>query len=419
MKSHVQYLLMMSIALVLMTGCRPQAKIQSPVSTLTGILDISLPESAIAGDEIVMTVRSTSMPEEGTPITFLTMNGLGQRLYQAKFSAQVALFTLPVEDTRTAGLTTIIARSGQAYGEASLNIEPASPMSPLFLMVGPRTVVASYKKQNMAAVVANDTYGNAISSGNIALTALYPDGLTQNQSLPINHLVAWDWLDGTTSAGNIRLSASMGDASAPENNLDAVANSPEQFNITANPPTADADGRQLIMLRSDVLRDVYDNIVPDGTQVMFFIETPSGEKRLIPSYVIDGVARTPMQAPQTAGKFKIWALINGIKSKPLTISFTDINIAQNFKLEAKTDPSIGAIVLTAGPIAGSLGQLMPDGTQVRFSLTDPTGNRQWLSGETKNGYAQIEIRLLTLTAGNYTAEAIIGSKIETIAFNAH
>ncbi len=98
---------------------------------------------------------------------------------------------------------------------------------------------------------------------------------------------------------------------------------------------------------------------------------------------------------------------------------TGINIAKDFKLDAKTNPAIGAIILTAGPIAGSLGQLMPDGTQVRFSLTDPTGNRQWLSGETQNGYAQIEIRLLALTVGNYTAEAIIGSRTESIAFNAH
>ena len=413
------YWLLASLILLLATGCRSQPKPKTPVSNLTGTLDIQVPDSAVAGEAIVITVHSTSIPDEGTPITFLAMNGLGQRVYQSTFSAQIALFTVPVEDTQQAGLMTIMARSGQAYGETSLNVQPAKAVSPLFLVVGPRTVVANSRKQNMTAVVANDVYGNALLNGNIDLQVLFADGTFTKHTVAINHLVAWSWLDNTTASGKIRLSASMGDASAPENDLDAVAGSPQKFGITVDPPTADADGRQLIMLRSDAIRDVFGNIVPDGTQVMYVVQTPSGETRLIPTYIIDGVARTPLQAPQTAGSFKVWAIVEGIMSDTVTIPFTDQNVAKDFQLVTKTDATIGAIILTAGPVSGTLGQLMPDGTQVHFSLTDPVGNRQLLMAETKNGYAEVEIRLLALRAGNYTAEASIGSKNEKVAFNVH
>lgn len=419
MGHRTQYWLTLSLIIFLIAGCGSLDKPKTSLSNLSGSLDIQVPESAIAGNEIVITVRSTSIPEEGTPITFLTMNGLGQHLYQSTFSAQVASFTLPSEDTRQAGLMTVIARSGQAYGQTHLNVQPSAAVSPLFLVVGPRTVIANNRPQNMAVVVANDTYGNALSNGNFDLRVLFADGKLSKQSLAINNLVGWSWLDGTTKSGKIRLSASMGDASAPENNLDVVADSPEPFAITADPPTADADGRQLIMLRSDVIHDVHGNIVPDGIQVMYVIETPSGENRLIPTYIIDGIARTPIQAPQRAGEFKIWALIKGIKSKILTIQFTDQNVAEDFQLQAKTDATIEAIILTAGPVTGILGQLTPDGTQVDFSLTDPAGNRQLLMAQTLNGYAEVEIRLLTLRAGIYTAEASIGTKNEKITFNVH
>lgn len=414
-----KWVMRMMLTVTLISGCRPQAKVQNIISNLEGPLTITLPDSVVAGEEVVITVRSTSIPEEGTPITFLTTNGLEHHVYQSKFSAQVAQFTLPSEDTRSAGAMTIIARSGQAYGDVNFNIQPAPATSPIFLVAGPRTLVASYLQKNMAVIVANDAYGNAVGNGSVNLEILYADQSRTRQSLPINHLVAWSWIGGTTAAGTIRLSAQMGDASAPENNLDVVANSPQKFAISATPSSADADGKQLINLRTSLLRDTYNNVVQDGTQVLFVVQSPTGQNRIIPSNVIDGVAQTPLQAPRTAGRYSVWAFINGIKSEILVISFTDSGIAKGFKLQAVTKPADGAIILTAGPIAGSIGQLMPDGTQVRFSLTDPFGNRQWLVGQTISGYAEVEIRLLSLTVGNYVAEAIIGSESQTLAFNVH
>lgn len=408
---------MWGMALLLLIGCRPQAKQETPNSDLSGNLIIQAPEETIAGKEIVVTVRSISSSEDGTPVTLLTMNGLGQHIYQSVFEQQIASFTLAEADSSQAGFVTLTARSGSAWGEASLQILPAEAVSPLFLLVGPRTVVADNRQENMAVVVTNDAYGNALFDGTVALQVLFADGTLTKQSLPINHLVGWAWLDGTTTEGDIRLAASIDEASAPENNLVAVADSPESFTISANPDSADADGRQLITLRSDVIHDANGNVVPDGTLVTFIAETSAGEMRRIPTYVIDGIAQAPLQAPQTAGVFSVWALTTGVKSETLTIHFSDKNIARDFRLSASTDAALGAIILTAGPIAGTLGQLMPDGTQVNFSLTDPAGNRQWLVAETQNGYAEIDVRLLTLRAGIYTIEASIGSQRETLAFS--
>ncbi len=58
---------------------------------------------------------------------------------------------------------------------------------------------------------------------------------------------------------------------------------------------------------------------------------------------------------------------------------------------------------------GPLAQYIPDGTQVRFEITDPGGQTRILTDQSDAGYAEVELRLATLLPGSYSVVASVGS----------
>jgi hypothetical protein len=63
--------------------------------------------------------------------------------------------------------------------------------------------------------------------------------------------------------------------------------------------------------------------MPDGTLITFLVTTPAGELRL-PAQTIGGVAEVSLRAPGEPGVATARALILGVESAPLTITFRPV-----------------------------------------------------------------------------------------------
>jgi hypothetical protein len=372
-------------------------------------LAIDAPDSAQVGSAVEVTVIAPGTDNDAA-IHLIALGGAGTRVYQATAGNDRARFTLPADDTRHAGMLRLVASVGKQQTTAAVELLPGAPVGPLVPLVGPRSITANGKDRSMITVLLTDEHGNPTAEDTpVRIRALQPGGGFTSQTVRTAHLLAWAWLESGTRAGRTTVVVTAEDAYGPEATLLEVAGRPAPFTVTAIPATLPADGRQLVTLRTDTLRDRYGNILPDGMLVTFIVESPDGTRRSIPAQIIDGAAEAPLQAPRTPGRLTIWATLYGSESEPVSVTFTPGPAVDDIPLAAEIDTEAGTLLLEAGPLLGAQGQYVPDGTPVQFSLIDVDGQRQQMSGSAENGYASVMVRLAALAPGRYTVAGTVGS----------
>ncbi len=398
-------------------GCNRGSDPATPAVSLTGELPIEVPGIVRAGEDL--TIRVGPFDEaEGAVIELVMLGGLSTQLYQATVTDDYATFELGEAATRWSGHWTLIAHSGEAEGRASLRIDPAEPVSPMTVLVGPRSVPLDGESRAMVVALPEDSYGNPLltaQTGTLQIT--YPDGRVAEAILPVRNGVGRAWVPGGTVSGRINLGVGIAGAVGAETVLEAVAGLPNAIEVLANPAESLADGSTLIELRTQPMRDAFGNLLVDGSLVTFRVEIPGEEPRNLPAYTLDGVARVPLQAPGRAAIAEVRASVYTITSEPIEVNFINSVIAEGFTLRAIVLPEESAILLVTSPIQDQRGQLVRDGTLVDFTLQDSRGRLQQLQGVTTGGRATVEIRMLTLQVGDYMASATIGDAYASTTFS--
>ena len=394
-------------AVFFLCACTPKAA--ATPAPLSGNIPISAPASAQVGDSFSIDIGPLAVPD-GTTINLVVLTSYGPQVYQPVTQAGLAHLTFSAQDTQQSGLVTLVATSGNARGTAEVNLLPGGPVDPVTPLIGGRAIIADGGHWSMVLGVPFDAFGNPVADGTpIDIRALHPGGHLEEKLVKVNHALGWTRLYSGTQAGRTIISIVAGNAHGPEGDLNEVAGWPVNLSITAPQNQLTADGRQLISLRTSILRDKYDNVIPDGTLVTFLVESTQGGRRIIPAFTIGGVAEAPLQAATQPEVLNVWATIYGVESPHLQIGFTPGPSVGTFPVNATIDASNRAIILQAGPILGPLGQYIPDGSTVLFRLKDQTGQYQWLSGISKDGHARVELRLAALIAGDYPIDAWAGS----------
>ena len=385
------------------------ARRPAPSPTVSGSLPLTAPAQALVGRPIRVSVGPVTNAD-GTPVTLLAVGSYGPRVYRTMIHDGVASFDLPAEDTRYAGTVRLTAVAGAARGEGRINLTPGPPVAPITPLVGPRSITADGQQSTMVIIVPFDDYGNPIAEGTpIQVRARHADGILEEDSLVTGHLLAWQRLLSHTRAGKTLISASVGDERGPEAEVLEVAGWPEPFGVSVVGEPGAADGRQTVLLRTSVLKDRFGNVLSDGTRVTFLVEGPNAQRRSAPTYTIGGVAEVPLQAPSEPGTVAIAAVVHDVASDTIQVAFTPGPAVGDIPVTVEKTADYRGLILRAGPLLGALAQYAPDGTPVEFRLTDPTGNREVVSGVTQNGFAQVELRPSALRVGSYTVDVRAGA----------
>lgn len=390
---------------------------QAQPPAITGTLPVDAPAAAQVGEEVLVSVGPVDVPD-GTQVHLTAVGSYGPHVYRTTFYDGIAHFMLPAEDTRASGIVTLIASAGQARGQTGLTLLPGPPVEPVTPLVGARSIVADGEHWSMAVVVPFDAYGNPVAEGTpVRLRALHPGGVQEEREATIRHLLAWIRVYSTRRAGRTSITAQTRMAHGPEAILLEIAGWPVPFHLSSEAEAVPADGQQLVIVRTDTIRDRYGNVVPDGTLITLVAETPEGKRRVIPAYTLHGVAEVPLQAPRQPGILKIWGTVYGVESEPLELVFTPGPAIGVFPLHVSVDAEEKSVRLDAGPMLGALEQYVPDGTRVLFHLIQADGQSLWLTSVADDGHAYAELRVAELSPGTYTAEAFAGSGKGSAAFS--
>jgi hypothetical protein len=397
------------IALPALGGCASTAAETPAAPTLSGALTLETPAAVRASAPVPVAILRADAPD-GLAVTLAAQGSYGMRVYKGVFAKGRALITLPGEHTRQTGLITLIARAGTARGEGQVEIRPNPPADPVQPIVGPRSVAADGDHETMALAVPFDDYGNPVADGTpLTLRILHPGDQLEQQTLTVTHLLAWGWVNSRTRAGRAVVSAAVGDAHGPDTTFEEVPTWPASFGLSASPLNLPADGRQLLTLRTDLIRDRFGNPMIDGTLVTFVVEVAGSEPRFVPAYTVDGAAEAQLQAPTEPGTVTVRATLYGVESRPLTLSFAAGPAVGTIVVKAQVNARDGFVTLTAGPLLAALGQFVPDGTSVQFTLVGPDGAQQQLTALSETGRASLELRLSELPPGSYSVAVSAGA----------
>jgi hypothetical protein len=138
------------------------------------------------------------------------------------------------------------------------------------------------------------------------------------------------------------------------------------------------------------------------------------DQRALPAITIDGRIYTTIQAPSQPGVMQIQGWIAGVTSEPLTITFGAGPAVQ--PIEVVTKKIAEGMQVIAGPLVGDLGQFIPDGADVTFTITAPDGQVEEVIAPADYGYAQFLLRRGALVDGEYQITVTAGTGQGAIAF---
>ena len=341
----------------------PAAAAQDDELTITG------PATAVAGDDI--TVAIDGVPD-GSDLTVTTIGSAGTTARAVPVTDGSARLVLDPAITDTAGTVTVLATAGAAAATASVRIEPGAPVDPIIGAVGARSIVADGTDRSMVVALPADRLGNVIAEGSpLDVLRRRPDGAISTQPTAVAHLVAWSLLPSGTTAGVNQIWLQAGDVSGPSTTLDEVAAPPLPFTLEAVDPQLAAatggDGQSLVPVRTSVLADPHGNIEPDGTQVTFSWDGPTGAGQA-QAVTIAGVATTWIPAPTTAATITLTASCRGTAAAaalPLTFDA----VLQQVPVTATRTPGV-AVAVFVGPVLQADGAFALDGTAVEVTMTD-------------------------------------------------
>lgn len=376
---------------------------------IDGALDIRAPASAPAGDALPVSVGGADLPE-GAVVALAVLTSDGVHLLQSPAAGGRAIFVVPGAMTRAAGVAALTASIGRARGHATVQLTSSGPISPITPLIGPHSVIANGRAQSMAVVIPFDTHGNTIADGaTVRLSIQYPDQRVVEREVTVQGGVAWLRIPGGTREGRIAISALSGAGRGQEADLVAVSGDPTDLQVVLEPAVANADGRQIVAMRTTQIRDASGNLVSDGTLVRFVARMPDGTLRSIPAYTIDGVAQAPLQASAAPGVAEVVVLVLSQQSQPAQITFTPGPAIGTIAVSAEVDPAKHKLRVTAGPIAGALGQLVPDGAVVEMTITDAAGATLVSSAQTELGMIDALIELHGLAPGPAQLAIVAGA----------
>ena len=259
--------------------------------------------------------------------------------------------------------------------------------------VGPRSIIANDRDYTMLVSIPVDHLDNLLPDGAELQMSQQFKGEITNAKKEISAGFSWQRIPAPLSTGRLITGSTMEQISSKELVVDIFPDIAVPFKIDASSNHNYADGNEIIILKTDQIKDQHGNIMTDGTLVTFFIKDDANNKWQTTASTLNGYAFAKALHPQSPSIWTVKGVITGmIESPELNIKFKSIidEIPVAFS-ENKT--------VTIGPLTSYLGQLVPDGIPVALKID---GNDIIL--KTKNGIATYSFDTKIIEPNTYNVQ---------------
>jgi len=365
---------------------------------------VQIPWKTKAGKPITLQFGITG---EGTPLLMVS-NTLGTTVVNGIRSDGKVSYPFPSEFTRKAGTCHwYLLHNKEVLDEGKIEILNAEASIQMETYIGPRNIYAGPKDYTMLVAVPTDLHDNPVVEGTeLNVNTQFMD---TNESFKIttDHLIGWQRITSREKASRLFINTSSQGITSRELAVDIHPSQATPFTVMYQRSHAYADGNQVITFSTSVIRDRYDNIVSDGTTVIFIVATSGGVKLKTQGNTINGVARAIMLHPDRAANWKVQGFVLGAANSPrIAVDFETAVTAYEVEFLKETNK------LQIGPVVGYLAQQQPDGMPVHIEMFNNNENRVGtITGVLANGFCTIALPLEYRSPGIYRLQIDIGGTI--------
>ena len=359
----MKYIISISLILICLFSCQEKAQPEVYTDSARGNIDI-LPQSINAGDPINISGTIDLQSNKKSSALLITHHSLYSKSYpleilDGKFNIQI-----PGKENQLAGeLICRLHSRGKTISEASTFISPLKAVDKMQNFNGPKSLFASDEDGSMNVSIPHDKYYNPLlPSSKVTYQASYNGIIENSEQKTVDHLVAYQINNSKKQEGKYLIGSSINEGFSQEQELIIGAVMPVEFSIELMSHYPYADARQYMHLKTSVMRDQWENIVADGTMIQFTIEEDGELVGAYQAFSIGGIANVYIENPSRAIEWKITASLHDqLKSNEIKVSFA--RSVNDYPLQWNRETKN----LTIGPVIGVLGQLVPDGTEVKIS----------------------------------------------------
>lgn len=384
------------MAFLLILGCVKAPTIVSEIS----VVPVQTPLTTKAGDSISLRFKVSG---EGEPYLILE-NSLGTSVIPGIREKDELWFTLPTQFTQKSGFCKWHLVNNKNVSVSGI-IEILSLEGPLKMetYLGPRSIYAGTTDYAMLVNVPTDIYDNPVKEG--TPVQIKRQILTNNESFETTtkDLISWQRLFSVERSGRMLVTANTARSNTKELTVDIFPSQATGFELYFKRNHEYADGNQIIIFESSMIKDIYGNTINDGTLVTFQITNNNGIKLKTEGTSINGVAMAQMLHPEVEENWQVEAYVTGsAKSEVISIEFKPA--IQSYDLTISED---GRTILV-GPILSFMDQLNPDGIPINIKISDEKNQQIEIKKNTSvNGFTEFELTEENYKAGIYHLEVTI------------
>ena len=313
-----------------------------------------------AGNPIVLAFKSSG---NTTASLFLKSSYGSVVLNATQSNNDTTSFEIPEFFTQKAGnvLWVLIANEKHIY-KGSFDIIPEDDVR-LENYLGPRSMPAGDGHYTMMVSIPTDQYDNPKPDDTpTVIKTQFLDNITK-QTILTKNFISWKRIYSPEKTGKILTSVSCMGTETKETETDVYATIPTNFTIDYSRNHAFADGNQVTILNSSIIKDKFGNTVGDGTMVTYIATTT--ENNILKTYgnTVQGIAQAEILSPEHADIYTVKAYINGMaESNTINIKYKPVETSIDYALSGDKR------TITVGPVRSFMNQIAPDGTTVTLQI---------------------------------------------------
>jgi hypothetical protein len=376
-------------------SCKQTQHEENPLlqnTTITQLIVSS--DSILANQDIKVEVKNLN-PDY--PAYLLFQQPLMTSVFPITLGANPFEIVLDSTYTGKTGVTLLqLVQNKRVIEEKKINIYPNPAFRQIETFLGPRSVIVASGQDIMTIGIPTDQYDNPMKEETLVnYRYLRPNLTLETYTIPIHHLISYKVISPQEKKGKTIAGVICGEANSNEKEFNEEPGWATEVKLDEISHQSLADNRQFYLVKTLPIFDKMNNLVVDGTAVVFYV---IDEEHSISRYygiTVNGVSEALIQNPPKGGKLEIYAVCGGVESAKKEVlferTFHDFDVLLDVEKNA----------IVAGPIIANLNQYIPDGTNVIFEFFDNEKSLIKYERPSIKGLAQLKLRDLFLNSGKY------------------
>lgn len=358
-----------------------------------------------AGEPIVLKFSGT----QNVSIQLYCANSYGSTLVSSSVANNQLNYTIPTQICNKIGVVNwkLVDDNNSLSGTFIINSQ-AKPVT-METYIGPPSIAAGGNDYTMLVVIPTDALDNPVKENTEVTLQHQFLAKETKETIFTKNLIAYQNIYSPTESERMLLSTECLGLNSKEYTAHVLPSISTDFEIFAKRSHEYADGNQITTFTTSVLKDKYNNIVSDGSYVTFYITNSDGNILKTSGMTIKGVATAKMMHPDHEETWSVKAYVTGI-SESNTILLTYKKVIEDFTIAFSENNRN----IEIGPLKSFMNQLIPDGLQVKLTISkDKKIIKEYLK-ESRDGFVSFELNPNIFSNGNYDIEITTAGITKTV-----